>query len=130
MPPRKIWSWKLTPTALVVPPKYVLVPKSTYKYSSFADQFGVNFFSRPAPTVQPTRVLLSDNAASTTVNGALCGTVPVEPGPNNWAVLVVWVANFTSPTARPPVPYSNKLGSARKPARPLNVANHGNFHSL
>src|SRR5262249_14323511 len=90
------------------------------RYSSLADQFGVNFFSSPAPSVQPTRVWASENEVDTLV-GAVSGAVRV-------AVSVV--EYFTSPTARPPVPYNSRLGSARRPTRPLNVANHGSLHSL
>lgn len=75
------------------------MPKSRYRYSSLADQFGLNFFSSLAPAVSPPRVGLSDTVVAVTVIGAPIGVLPS----NSCAVSVGVVANLTSPTAKPPV---------------------------
>src|SRR6476620_4489092 len=65
------------------------VPRSTYRYSTFAVQFAANIHSMPPPTVQPTRVFVTPEVLQP-------GTAAVAPKQS-------WSLKVTLASARPPV---------------------------
>src|SRR5262245_56407994 len=83
-------------------------PRSTNRYSSFADQPPPSFVSTPAPTVQPTRVVEKP-------------TEPGRKGPGcRGPAKIVGLAEpayvrfvLTVPHARPPVTYHSSDGFER-----------------
>src|SRR5271165_2831253 len=92
------------------PPKLSLntppLPRSTYRYSSFAVHLEANIASIPTPIVPPTRVVVPEPT------GPLARTSPSEP--------------YNEPQAKPPVTYGKRLYQGR-PMRPRKVPSDCRF---
>src|SRR4029077_18040227 len=90
----------------------VTLPRSTKRYSSFADQTPPSLVSTPAPRVQPTLVVekpteLPKNGPGCRAPGKIVGLA--EPANVRFSLTV--------PHARPPVRYHSKLSLVRMPPR-------------
>src|SRR4029077_8645477 len=102
----------------------VTLPRSTNRYSSFADQPPPSFVSTPAPKVQPTLVV--EKLAEAGRNGPGCkppGKIVELAEPVNVRV------SFTVPHARPPVRYHINQLLERTPARARAVPKFVSFCS-
>ena len=107
---------------IAIPIVSVTLPRSTNRYSSFADQPPVSFVSTPAPEVQPTLVV--EKPTEPGRNGPGCkaaGKTVVLAEPVNVRV------SFTVPHARPPVTYHNNQLLERMPARARAVPKFVSF---
>src|ERR1700682_1864715 len=96
---------------MAIPYVCVSVPRSTKRYSSFADQPPPSLVSTPAPTVQPVRV--AEKLAALGRNGPGCsapGKITGLAKPLNASL------SFTVPQAKPPVTY-HKDSLTSVPAR-------------
>src|ERR1700719_4901650 len=88
---------------MAIPYVCVSVPRSTKRYSSFADQPPPSLVSTPAPTVQPVRV--AEKLAPLGRNGPGCSA----PGKiSGWAKPLNAYLSLTVPQGKPPVGDQNE----------------------